>query len=137
MRTSSWALKLAGATAGAVLLSAGLTWAAIELPEQASDRAVEATAEADTTSPDGGRKAGSTGPADEDRGKSVAADVHEVIEDRDGGGCEFGQAVAAAARANSQGKGAGADDPCNREGNGGGRKAASTPADDHEPNGSR
>lgn len=102
---------------GALVLataSVGLAYAAgADLPEKANDNAAEAQTEDHGQGGDvsADRKAGSSEPAD----GSSSEDVHEVIDDRDEGGCEFGQEVAEAARGDEANEDAGADDAC--EGN--------------------
>ena len=135
-------LKLGAAAAVLALGTVGLAYAGndLELPDQAADQAAESALadHGNSGDHDGGRKAGSSEPAD---GSSTSEDVHEVIEDRDGGGCEFGQAAAEAARGDNAAEDAGAEDPCSASDD---RKAGSSePADDHKaartdvPSGSR
>jgi hypothetical protein len=112
-RSLSAALKLSVALGAATLSLAGLAYAGVDLPGSAAEKAVENVLRVDLPNQ----------AQPEDAGKSVADDVHAVIEGSDERGCEFGQAVAAAASANRQDESPAKDDPCTR--------------DDSTPNGSR
>jgi hypothetical protein len=112
-RSLSVALKLSVALGAATLSMAGLAYAGVDLPGSAAENAVEKVLGVEL--PNQQRP--------ENAGKSVADDVHAVIEGSDDRGCEFGQAVAAAASANRQDESPAKDDPCTR--------------DDSTPNGSR
>jgi hypothetical protein len=92
---------------------AGLAYAGVDLPGTAAEKAVENVLRVEL--PNQARP--------ENPGKSVADEVHAVIEGTEDRGCEFGQAVAAAASANRRGEAPAKDDPCARDGS--------------EPNGSR
>ena len=104
------ALALVVATVGLAYAAGGV------LPDKASDKAT--AAQEDKGDVGAERKAGSTGPEDGEN-ESSSEDVHEVIDDRDEGGCEFGQAVAEAARGDEANEDAGAEDPCDNESNAG------------------
>ena len=140
-RRISLGLKVSAAVAALILGSIGLAYATgVDLPGSTNDKAAEVTSAVE-------KHEGDEADTDEDsndrqgEGKSVSDAVHEVIEDRDGGGCEFGQAVAEAARANSQGDDAGAEDPCDHASaqadDAGDSEDKDKPAKTHEPKGSR
>jgi hypothetical protein len=112
-RSLSVALKLSVALTAATLSMAGLAYAGVDLPGNAAEKAVEKVLRVEL--PNQARP--------ENAGKSVADDVHAVIESSEDRGCEFGQAVAAAASANRQDESPAKADPCTR--------------DDSTPNGSR
>jgi hypothetical protein len=99
------ALKLSIALGAATLSMAGLAYAGVDLPGNAAEKAVEKVLRVDL--PNQGRP--------ENAGKSVADEVHAVIESFEDRGCEFGQAVAAAASANRQDESPAKDDPCTRD----------------------
>lgn len=134
-------LKVGAAVAALIVGSIGLAYAAgVELPGRSSDEAAESTAAVEKTERDEvetqrrmGSRRGETG--------SVSDAVREVIEDREEGGCEFGQAVAEAVRANSQGDDAGAEDPCAHDGSGSAAGALGESKDrdakSHDPKGGR
>ncbi len=91
--------------AAVLLLGAGLAWGAIEVPEQASDRASEAIAEAQGDDADLGET--TEGALEAPHGDEVSA----VARDDSLRGCEKGQAVSgvASSKGNKQGPG---HDPC-------------------------
>lgn len=131
-RTKAFALRVVAAVVVLMGGSVSLAYAGVDLPGTAAERAMEKVfgvelpnqehkgdddkdskkAKADEVSEYEGSAKKSKKDKDEAGGKSVSAAVHEVIEGSDERGCEFGQAVAAAARANSQSDNAGAEDPC-------------------------
>jgi len=93
-------------TAAAVVASSmslmGLAYAGVDLPGQAAANAIEAVSGVELPNQDG-----------EDNSASAVADaVRAIIESDVERGCEFGQAVAAAASQNSQGEGGSETDPC-------------------------
>ena len=112
-RSLSVGLRLSAALSAALLSMAGLAYAGVDLPGNAAEKAVENVLRVELPNQEGPDNAG----------KSVADEVHAVIESSEDRGCEFGQAVAAAASANRQDDSPDKDDPCTR--------------DDPEPNGSR
>jgi hypothetical protein len=112
-RSLSIALRLSVALGAATLSMAGLAYAGVDLPGNAAEKAVERVLRVELPNQE----------RPENAGKSVADEVHAVIESTEDRGCEFGQAVAAAASANRQGESPAKDDPCTR--------------DESEPNGSR
>jgi hypothetical protein len=104
-RSLSVALKLSIALGAATLSMAGLAYAGVDLPGNAAEKAVEKVLRVDL--PNQGRP--------ENAGKSVADEVQGVIESTEDSGCEFGQAVAAAASANRQDDSPAKDDPCTKD----------------------
>ena len=104
-RSLSVVLRLSVALSAATLSMAGLAYAGVDLPGNAAEKAVEKVLRVEL--PNQGRP--------ENPGKSVADEVHAVIESFEDRGCEFGQAVAAAASANRQGEPPAKDDPCTRD----------------------
>jgi hypothetical protein len=104
-RSLSVALRLSVALGAATLSMAGLAYAGVDLPGNAAEKAVEKVLRVEL--PNQARP--------ENAGKSVADEVHAVIESSDDRGCEFGQAVAAAASANRQDESPAKDDPCTRD----------------------
>ena len=112
--------KVALAAIALVAGTVGLAYA-VDLPDQAADRATEnATGTDDGDGPSPERRVGSRGQ------EPVNEDVQAVIDDRDEGGCEFGQAVAEAARGDH---GQAAEAACGRGGDESG--------DGDDPKGSR
>jgi hypothetical protein len=104
-RFLSVAIKLSLALGAATLSMAGLAYAGVDLPGNAAEKAVEKVLGVEL--PNQGRP--------ENAGKSVADEVHAVIDSSDDRGCEFGQTVAAAASANRQDDSPTKDDPCTRD----------------------
>jgi hypothetical protein len=104
-RSLSVALKLSVALGAATLSMAGLAYAGVDLPGNAAENAVENVLRIEL--PNQGRP--------ENAGKSVADEVQAVIESFEDRGCEFGQAVAAAASANRQDESPAKDDPCTKD----------------------
>jgi hypothetical protein len=102
-RTVSVTLRLSVALVVALLSMAGLAYAGVDLPGNAAERAVENVLRVDLPN-----------QRPESPGKSVADEVHAVIESTEDRGCEFGQAVAAAASANRQDDSPAKDDPCTK-----------------------
>jgi hypothetical protein len=101
-KAKSFAAKLAATSVGATVATAGLAYAGIDLPGTAAEKAFEKVLGVELPAhrePTGERP---TEGVPEDAGKSVADDVHGVIEGTEYRGCEFGQAVADAASANRQ-----------------------------------
>ncbi|HYI44437.1 MAG TPA: hypothetical protein VE174_03110 [Actinomycetota bacterium] len=131
-RTRAFALKTAAGATALVMGTMGLAYAGVDLPGTASEKAFESVLGVELpnqTTEDHGKSAEAKAEAKakkadatdvekdakDNGGKSVSDDVHAVIDGSDERGCEFGQAVAAAARANSQNDDAGAEDPCDRD----------------------
>jgi hypothetical protein len=104
-RSLSVAFKLSVALGAGTLSMAGLAYAGIDLPGNAAEKAVEKVLGVELPNQE----------RPENAGKSVADEVHAVIESSDDRGCEFGQAVAAAASANGQDESPAKDDPCTRD----------------------
>jgi len=138
-RTASIGMKIAAATAALLLSTIGLAYAGVDLPGTAAEKAVEkvlgvelpnqaaddsASDEAHGKSDEDHGKSDEAG--DEENGKSVSDDVHDVKDSTEERGCEFGQAVSDAAGANRQGDEDNEKDPCDRE-----------DGEEHEPQGSR
>jgi hypothetical protein len=115
-RSLSVALRLSVALGAATLSMAGLAYAGVDLPGTAAEKAVENVLRVEL--PNQGRP--------EDPGKSVADEVHAVIESSEDRGCEFGQAVAAAASANRQDDSPAKDDPCTSGGSSGANGSRAT-----------
>jgi hypothetical protein len=132
--TTAFAIKAAAGATALVLGTVGLAYAGVDLPGTASEKAFESVLGVELpnqATEDHGKSADAKddkeAKADKDKaakdekdaedngGKSVSDDVHAVIDGTDERGCEFGQAVADAARANSQNEDAGSDDPCDRD----------------------
>jgi hypothetical protein len=110
-RTTSFALKLGAAATALFAGTVGLAYAGVDLPGTAAERAVERTlgVELPNQATEDHGKPDNEG---ENGDKSVSDEVRAVKESTDERGCEFGQAVAEAARANSQNEDAGRDKPC-------------------------
>ena len=89
-RTMSTVLKGAAGVLAASVSMIGLAYAGVNLPGEAAANAIEAVTGVEL-------------PNQGDEGKSVADDVKAVVESDAEKGCEFGQAVAAAASQNAQG----------------------------------
>lgn len=105
-RTISAVLKGAAGVLAASMSMMGLAYAGVDLPGQAAANAIEAVTGVELPNQnDGG-----------ENGKSVADDVKAVVESDAEKGCEFGQAVAAAASQNAQGDGPGAEEACTEDG---------------------
>ena len=101
-RAKSFSTKLAATSVAATLATAGLAYAGIDLPGTAAEKAVEKVLGVELPTNRGPTEERPTEGAPEDAGKSVADDVHGVIEGTEYRGCEFGQAVADAASGNRQ-----------------------------------
>ena len=89
-RTMSTVLKGAAGVLAASMSMMGLAYAGVDLPGEAAANAIEAVTGVDL-------------PNQSENEKSVADDVKAVVESDTEKGCEFGQAVAAAASQNAQG----------------------------------
>jgi hypothetical protein len=115
-RSLSVALRLSVALGAATMSTAGLAYAGVDLPGTAAEKAVERVLGVELPNQ----------AQPENAGKSVADEVHAVIESSDDRGCEFGQAVAAAASANRQDDSPAKDDPCSRDDSNGAKGSRAT-----------
>jgi hypothetical protein len=115
-RSLSVALRLSVALGATTLSMAGLAYAGVDLPGNAAENAVEKVLRVELPNQE----------RPENAGKSVADEVHAVIESSDDRGCEFGQAVAAAASANRQDESPAKSDPCTRDESDGANGARAT-----------
>lgn len=108
-------VALARLAAGAVAVTgatAGLAYAGVDLPGQAAEQAFEAVLNVELPNQGAPEEAASTDARSAEAG-AVAERVRAVIEAWTGErGCEFGQAVAAAARGDAEG--GPAEDPCTK-----------------------
>lgn len=100
-RTISTALKGAAGLLAASMSMMGLAYAGVDLPGQAAAQALESVTGVELPNQDGHEG-------------SVAEDVKAVIESDLETGCEFGQAVAAAASQNAEAEPGEENDPCSK-----------------------
>jgi hypothetical protein len=114
-RGLSLGLKACAAAAGLFVAVTGLAYAGVNLPGHAAEDAVEAVLRVDLPNQDHEKAAAKDSDAGDENGKSSSDGVHSVIENSTEKGCEFGQAVSAAARGEAR---TSDNDPCDKSDNG-------------------
>lgn len=105
-RIGSTLFKVFGIGLAVLLVTIGLAYAGVKVPGAdlltQSDSGEDSTKKVEAAEDDESKDQDSH-KAEGEGGNAVSDAVHEVIEARDGGGCEFGHAVAAAAHEANQG----------------------------------
>ncbi len=124
MRARVWAMRACAAGSAAALSLVGLAYAGVDLPGTAAERAIEATFgvelpdQGQPTEPGRSDEApvGNDGGDDEPSAQGGGMSDEASADDKDPG-CEFGQDISEQASSGSNGRGDGAEDPCDRDGN--------------------